>query len=401
MIKQTGVRQYVGARYVPLICGEWNPDIDYEPLSIVTYFGNSYTSKVPVPAGTLPTDTAYWAKTGNFNAQLEDITKRVEYLEDNRAGECIFIGDDLFNSSLSTMLSDIQIKLSRWYSSCNALLLPGYGFSKDNPKNMLSWLSSYQTLNPKKITAICCFMGINDYNSVLNGATYTTIIQGIQEFVDQSKVKFPNAQIIIGFTGYNLVNIDISNGVNSVYKGSVLNGGKSCTLQGVFINLKNWTNGTFNAEGFNALEDAIMLNVLSSYTEINTSYNATVTGLDANVESIGNEILFYAYIRKDMIIGQFLSNYIKFRNPYKATDLYGQQHKICQFNNPAHHYSGWMASPSYYSTDNGTNYLPASAMVRYDAEGWCYYQLDENLNEDIMITNISWDYTIAHLLGGI
>lgn len=46
-------RQYVGARYVPKIMGEWNKALQYEALSIVTYMGNSFTSKVPVPANSI------------------------------------------------------------------------------------------------------------------------------------------------------------------------------------------------------------------------------------------------------------------------------------------------------------------------------------------------------------
>ena len=38
-------RQYVGARYVPKIMGEWDKNIPYEALSIVTYKGHSFTSK--------------------------------------------------------------------------------------------------------------------------------------------------------------------------------------------------------------------------------------------------------------------------------------------------------------------------------------------------------------------
>ena len=50
------VREYIGARYVPKFfenennTPEWAPNVQYEPLTIVTYNQNSYTSKKPVPA---------------------------------------------------------------------------------------------------------------------------------------------------------------------------------------------------------------------------------------------------------------------------------------------------------------------------------------------------------------
>ncbi len=71
------VKQYIGARYVPILDGEYNPEKAYEPLTIVTYQYNSYTSKKAVPAGILPTDEEYWALTGNFNAQLNEIMEKL------------------------------------------------------------------------------------------------------------------------------------------------------------------------------------------------------------------------------------------------------------------------------------------------------------------------------------
>ena len=68
-------RQYVGARYVPKIMGEWNKSLQYEALSVVTYMGNSFTSKVPVPANVEIDNTDYWVNTGNYNAQVEEYRK--------------------------------------------------------------------------------------------------------------------------------------------------------------------------------------------------------------------------------------------------------------------------------------------------------------------------------------
>lgn len=68
-------RQYVGARYVPKIMGEWDKALQYEALSVVTYKGNSFTSKVPVPANVEIDNTDYWVNTGNYNAQVEEYRK--------------------------------------------------------------------------------------------------------------------------------------------------------------------------------------------------------------------------------------------------------------------------------------------------------------------------------------
>lgn len=66
-------KQYIGARYVPLLADPMQHDSSksYEALTIVTDKGNSYTSRQPVPSGIPITDETYWAPTGNYNAQIE------------------------------------------------------------------------------------------------------------------------------------------------------------------------------------------------------------------------------------------------------------------------------------------------------------------------------------------
>lgn len=82
------VKQYIGARYVPILFGEWDSKIPYSPLTIVMYKNNSYTSKKYVPAGIDIGNTEYWALTGNFNgavsensSNIADLTARTDNLE--------------------------------------------------------------------------------------------------------------------------------------------------------------------------------------------------------------------------------------------------------------------------------------------------------------------------------
>lgn len=74
-----GVRQYVGARYVPLFADplEWSDQREYESLTVVLHEGNSYTSRQSVPVGIDIGNTAYWAETGNYNAQIEAYRQEV------------------------------------------------------------------------------------------------------------------------------------------------------------------------------------------------------------------------------------------------------------------------------------------------------------------------------------
>lgn len=72
------VREYVGARYVPIVVGEWDKTHTYEPLMVVTYQGNSYTSRQYVPADIEITDESYWVLSANYNAQVDAYRREVQ-----------------------------------------------------------------------------------------------------------------------------------------------------------------------------------------------------------------------------------------------------------------------------------------------------------------------------------
>ena len=78
--------QYIGARYVPLIyqnpddnSNDWKAGVAYEPLTIVSYAGGSYTSKTFVPAAaTNPIDAPeYWVSIGLYSGQTSINTNSI------------------------------------------------------------------------------------------------------------------------------------------------------------------------------------------------------------------------------------------------------------------------------------------------------------------------------------
>lgn len=77
------VRQHIGSRYVPIFGrkGEesilWDNSAPYEPLTVVLYQGNSYTSRQYVPIGVDIHNEEFWANTGNYNAQVEQYRQEV------------------------------------------------------------------------------------------------------------------------------------------------------------------------------------------------------------------------------------------------------------------------------------------------------------------------------------
>ena len=84
-----GTRQYIGARYVPIFGRKdedsiiWDNSKPYEPLTIVLYQGNSYTSRQYVPEGVEITNELFWAMTGNYNAQIEQYRQEIDQFRDD------------------------------------------------------------------------------------------------------------------------------------------------------------------------------------------------------------------------------------------------------------------------------------------------------------------------------
>ena len=96
----SGKNVYVGHRYVPKIMGEWDNSQIYEPLSIVQYQGNSFTSRQYVPVGVEILNEEFWASTGNYNAQVEQYRQEVRNLETDV---------DNFTSEVNKQLGNITI----------------------------------------------------------------------------------------------------------------------------------------------------------------------------------------------------------------------------------------------------------------------------------------------------
>lgn len=74
------VREYIGARYLPLFPDDpqWNSANTYEPLTVVQNLGSSYISRQYVPAGIQLTNTDYWVLWADFNSQIEQYRAEVQ-----------------------------------------------------------------------------------------------------------------------------------------------------------------------------------------------------------------------------------------------------------------------------------------------------------------------------------
>ena len=119
-----GVTQYIGARYVPIFAdpAEWTSERTYEPLTIVLHEGNSFTSKQFVPVGIGIDNDAFWAETGNYNAQVE--AYRQEVLNNEETLSEHIEQSEIYKSEIDEKLENIKASSSEQLEA-----LPGYIFS--------------------------------------------------------------------------------------------------------------------------------------------------------------------------------------------------------------------------------------------------------------------------------
>lgn len=181
-------RQYVGARYVPKIMGEWNKALQYEALSVVTYMGNSFTSKVAVPSNVEITDGKYWVNTANYNAQIANLSEKIKYLEN-------YLTPEMFGAFGDGVSNDTD--------SFNKMLEFAYG------KNMPLVLNGNYKLSE---------LNINDYVTVIGNSSKI-----ICNKVTLSKPISDNNHTII-----SNITFDTENGI-------LINGGKNIIISGCTI----------------------------------------------------------------------------------------------------------------------------------------------------------------------
>ena len=105
------MREYIGARYVPKLASpfDWSSEVTYEPLTIVGYNGASYTSRTSVPAGIAPTNTTYWALTGNYNGQVQELIEQVAAIPEPVFADNILDIGYPYTQSIDGILKKVRI----------------------------------------------------------------------------------------------------------------------------------------------------------------------------------------------------------------------------------------------------------------------------------------------------
>lgn len=213
-------RQYIGARYVPKFADpvEWDNVRSYEALTIVTHLGNSFTSKIPVPAGVDIGNTSYWVNTGNYNAQVEQYRQETEQIKNDLADYETSTNNKfgkIFSPNLRNMKNRKFVFIGDSYTQeptpetsfvgvCAKIL----GITKDQYHNIgvsgadmngfIGEVTGYTYGDESSITDVVITGGINDAHTTFASTTLRTTIPALLE---QVKAKFPNATIWAGWSG--------------------------------------------------------------------------------------------------------------------------------------------------------------------------------------------------------
>ena len=194
-----GVRQYVGARYVPVFANplEWSDTREYEPLTIVTYQGNSYTSMQYVPTSISIADTAYWALTGNFNAQVEAYRAEVRAFDDriNANAAAINTNAAAINTNAAAIKANAAaIAQEKTDRTTNVMLAFGDSYGVDTISQGPVWCEI--TANKLQVTEL--------HNYCVGGATFNTIKEKnffVQVDKAISEIKNPEYVKYVGIVG--------------------------------------------------------------------------------------------------------------------------------------------------------------------------------------------------------
>lgn len=197
-------RQYVGARYVPKVMGEWNKALQYEALSVVTYLGNSFTSKVPVPANTDISNKTYWVNTGNYNAQVEAYRQETAQLENQLNNEIInrkndskdnilWIGDSYSQNYSHKLPNGVRDMLNakNWYeySKGGAGFAGAWGGASFN--DLIEQAKHEMSATQKEmIKYVYIVGGAND-----SSFSWTDLKAKVVSTVQNARNSFPNAQV--------------------------------------------------------------------------------------------------------------------------------------------------------------------------------------------------------------
>lgn len=328
--------QYIGARYVPKFyensshTAEWTQNTAYEPLTIVTRNGNSYTSKKAVPASIgAPEDNAsYWASTGIYNSQVEEYREETAAVADalddleevvySKERHVAVICDSYgtYNGAgagyeVSYNINDRLLSYLGWsnsyvhYSAQN-----GSGFCNGGYLSQLNAMSVDDDVKPL-VTDLYLIGGWNDENG-REGVSQAAFNTAAAAFKTAAATKFPNARLHVCFAAWtfdsNRTNQDIRTTKGWYFALSKSGWIIQDNYQWILHNSARMIGGNVhpNQDGVDALADALAQIILkgqchAQFSTVSTTQTDEIGTKPSNasirIEQVMNDGLVYMSMR--------------------------------------------------------------------------------------------------------
>lgn len=201
-VSNMAIKKYIGARYAPKFMGAWDKSSEYAALSVVYANEQSYVSRKTVPANTEITNTEFWIKSADWNAQVTQYNQNVERYENEvrRYAETVndLVGKTVYTyNTKDDMAADKRVHLNDTLMTC--------GYAEVNDKNG----SFYKVVANTSAKAIALQNGLyaepfeisdfiqnyvtpEDYGAVGDGVTDDTV--AINKALEHSNVLNMNAK---------------------------------------------------------------------------------------------------------------------------------------------------------------------------------------------------------------
>lgn len=208
------VRQYIGARYIPLFSDpiEWSATLNYEPLTVVTYQGSSYISRQYTPAGTPLSNTQYWVLWADFNAQIEAYRQEVLRFDGRitanadaisaetsaRTAADATINTAIANEAAARAAADRALNTRIDNIDSEIWVIIGDSFTDTSQTSFNNWVEIIQSMRPN----------ITIKNYARSGAGYvhatnTVFPSQIQQAINDSSFSNANVKRVIVYGGIN------------------------------------------------------------------------------------------------------------------------------------------------------------------------------------------------------
>lgn len=304
-----GVREYIGARYVPVFANppEWSDTREYEPLTIVLHQGNSYTSAQYVPTGIDISNTEFWMLTGEYNAQVEAYRKEVLAFDGRITENAEGVEE---NKTNITDLTERVENLETYEDSKNTMVVIGDSFSAGNQTQQPFWheivgkqlgltvenravsgagyqvgetfiaqLNSIQT-PAENIAKIYVFGGLNDTRQ--SGWDRVSFRADVETFMTRAKSLYPDAKIeVYGPNSFANVNVNEKQAARML---SDVCSGKGIEYHNTEFTW-NWMGGFFNnTQHPSVIGSAIIAATILNHGQISgTLYNAASQPAEAQL----------------------------------------------------------------------------------------------------------------------